>query len=323
MLILDRVYGSVEVNEPVLLELLNSKPILRLARIYNAGVIVKVFPWKDFTRYEHSVGVMLFLKKIGASVEEQIAGLLHDVPHTAFSHAVDYVFPNEAQEYHEKFHEKIINESEIPAILKKYGFLVKNFLDERKYTLLEQRLPDLCADRVDYTLRELVARDGPSKKVEGYLNSLGVNEGKIVFLNKENAKAFAEDFLEMVQFWASPQSLAVTNLIADVLGEALKKGIITEQDFFLDDYAVLEKLNASKDGQILKKLALLSPKFKAVEDPVNYDYKAKEKLRYIDPLVIENGKRLRVSEAYPEYKKALEKHKQIMAQETHSRIIKE
>lgn len=52
------------------------------------------FPGTDspLTRYEHSVGAMLLVRRAGGSVEAQAAGLLHDVAHTALSHVADNVF---------------------------------------------------------------------------------------------------------------------------------------------------------------------------------------------------------------------------------------
>ena len=46
---------------------------------------------------------MLLIKKLGGSVEEQIAGLLHDVSHTAFSHVIDYVFDNKMKVIMKKY----------------------------------------------------------------------------------------------------------------------------------------------------------------------------------------------------------------------------
>src|SRR3990167_3900982 len=91
MLIKDRVYGNFQINEPVILELLKSKLVLRLKGISQFGVPDKYHYIKGFSRYEHSVGVMILLRILGASLEEQVAGLLHDVSHTAFSHIVDWV----------------------------------------------------------------------------------------------------------------------------------------------------------------------------------------------------------------------------------------
>ena len=46
--------------------------------------------------------------------------------------------------------------SEIPAILAKYGYNYEEILlDDSKWTLLERSAPELCADRVDYTLRDM------------------------------------------------------------------------------------------------------------------------------------------------------------------------
>jgi len=79
MLIKDKIFGKVKINEPVLLELLKSPPILRLKSISQFGVPDKYYHIKNFNRYEHSMGVMILLRKLGATPEEQIAGLLHDV----------------------------------------------------------------------------------------------------------------------------------------------------------------------------------------------------------------------------------------------------
>ena len=46
--------------------------------------------------------------------------------------------------------------SEIPNILKRYGYNYKDILmNEEKWTILERKAPRLCADRVDYTLRDM------------------------------------------------------------------------------------------------------------------------------------------------------------------------
>ncbi len=98
---------------------------------------------------------MFLLKKYDASLEEQIAGLLHDVPHTAFSHVVDFVFgTGKHQGYHERFMKQVIYDSEIPSILEEHGIDVEEVLDESNFKLLERGVPDLCADRIDYFLRD-------------------------------------------------------------------------------------------------------------------------------------------------------------------------
>ena len=49
----------------------------------------------------------------------------------------------------------VIKQSSIPAILEKYGYEVENILDTSRWSLLEQPAPALCADRIDYTLRDM------------------------------------------------------------------------------------------------------------------------------------------------------------------------
>jgi hypothetical protein len=70
------------------------------------------------------MGVYLLLKNYGAPIEEQIAGLIHDASHSAFSHCVDYVLAagSESEQSHQdNVFDEFVRRSEIPSILKKYS----------------------------------------------------------------------------------------------------------------------------------------------------------------------------------------------------------
>lgn len=54
------------------------------------------------------MGVMLLIKKLNGSIEEQIAGWIHDISHTAFSHLIDYVFDSEGEDHHEHRFEEVL-----------------------------------------------------------------------------------------------------------------------------------------------------------------------------------------------------------------------
>jgi uncharacterized protein len=320
MLIDDRVYGKIEIIEPVLIELINSAPLKRLKGVYNSCIFYSVAPWKNFTRYEHSLGVMLFLKLKGATLKEQIAGLLHDVPHTVFSHTVDFVFNDEKFEFHEKFHHKIINESEIPNILEKHGYNVEYMLDEKNFGLLEQNIPNLCADRIDYTLREFVARDGQSKEIQAYLKHMVVDDNMFVFDDEIIAKEFSIKFLEMIKNWGSPVDLATQQIFVQLLKIGINEKIITQEDLFTTDKLVLDKLKVAKNSQIDELLKQLNPKLRVINDDIDCDYYSKEKNRYLDPIILPNKKR--VSEIYPEYYLLLQTHKEFMEKGIYAKILK-
>ena len=199
MKINDDVYGLNEIQDKVLIDLINSKPIQRLKGIQQAGITGHILKERAYTRYDHSVGVMLFLKMKGTSLEEQTAGLLHDVAHTALSHVVDFIYRSKNHDYHEKKYESFIINSEIPQILKKYKFGLERFVHENNFTLLERELPDLCADRIDYALRDLSKRE--DNHIKAYLKDLIVKDNEIIFSNKESAKNFGVDFLTLDKEW--------------------------------------------------------------------------------------------------------------------------
>lgn len=315
MEIIDRVYGRQEIRETVLIELVRSRPLARLKGINQAGVSKYLNLRKDVTRFEHSVGVMLLLRKFQASIVEQIAGLLHDVPHTAFSHVADFVHINEHHEFHELFHEQVIVASEIPQILKKHG-IPELVIHPEKFSLLEQKIPDLCADRIDYALRDFMAEREDHESIQAKLSGLVVYQGQFMFKDQVSAEAFARDYLELDRTsWSDPKEIAAYLLFAQAVRHALDRQILTNADLFTDDQTVWNKLKAAGDAFVHKKLAFLTPSFRIEPaSPKHYHLYVKSKIRYVDPLVLVNNSPQRLSEIAPKFKHQLAQHRKSAAQ---------
>src|SRR3954470_2850150 len=129
----DRVYGDVTIEDPRLLALIACPTFQRLRGIRQAGPSAFAFPFKTVTRYEHSLGVYLLLDRLGADRRERVAGLLHDVSHTAFSHAVDFVFASEEQDHHEGLKPEFLDRPDIAEALARLGFAPSDFFDDSVY----------------------------------------------------------------------------------------------------------------------------------------------------------------------------------------------
>ncbi|KFN01658.1 HD domain-containing protein [Bacillus clarus] len=292
MFISDVIYGEFEVDK-VLEELILSKPVQRLKGVHQAGASYLMNEKWNVTRFDHSVGVMLLIKKLGGSVEEQIAGLLHDVSHTAFSHVIDYVFDNEDESYHEEIFSTVITDSEIPGILAKYGYNYEGILlDDSKWTLLERSAPDLCADRVDYTLRDMYTYGYISlEEVQSFLEDLIAVDEKMVLQNIEIAEWFTITYYkEVIDFFMKPINIYGNDRLAKTLKLALHKNIIKPDDFLFEDHKLMSKLELCKNQEIDTLLSKLHPSVEVKEDKNDYDLYQKNKVRLIDPSLLHEGK---------------------------------
>lgn len=306
MIIKDRIYGKHNISSPVLITLINSKSLQRLKGIGQFGIPDEYYHLKNFSRFEHCIGVMLLLKLLGASEEEQIAGLLHDVSHTAFSHVIDWVVGDgKTENYQDEQHKRFIQSSEIPKILEKYGYDVQRITDYHHFGLLERDLPDLCADRVDYSLREF-----PDPIMKKCFTNLAVKDNKIVFSNKETALLFATSFLKrQVGHWGEFEGVSRYRIFADVLRIALKEGIITKDDFWQEDDFIVEKLKDSNNKQIHNMLKVL--RNKSLTHLPKSTITVHKKFRFVDPLFIFNGELVRLSERNKTFINKLNKARRI------------
>ncbi|EOV9526306.1 HD domain-containing protein [Bacillus cytotoxicus] len=286
----DTVYGTFEIGG-ILEELIETKAMQRLKKVHQAGASFLVNPNWNVTRFEHSVGVMLLVKMLGGSEAEQVAALLHDVSHTAFSHVVDRVLHKKDEDYHELIFETVIENSEIPRILQKYGYDSKVLQNWEQWKLLEQPLPALCADRIDYTLRDLYTYGMISKQeVSTFLKELTVRDQQICLRSIEAAEWFTETYYkETIDFFLHPLGSYSYHLLTEALQIALKRKRIDIEDFLLEDEQLLEKLKRCQDDEIINLLHKLHPGILLEENRQDYDicYKSGN-ARLIDPPVYVN-----------------------------------
>ena len=200
MLINDPVYGREEINEPVLVDLIISADFKRLEKLHQFGIPPKYFCHikYSFTRQAHSLGVMILLKRLGANSEEQVAGLLHDISTTAFSHVIDtFVGDAVSENFQDKRHLKFMESSSVLPILKYYGLDYKRIVNLDNFPILEQKAPKLCADRVDYTLQEIVAERNFVSDIDSLETSLRVVRNEIIFNNINSAEIFAKKLFKI------------------------------------------------------------------------------------------------------------------------------
>ncbi|MGI4865219.1 MAG: HD domain-containing protein [Janthinobacterium lividum] len=239
----DALYGAVELPATVV-ELLHTAPIQRLRGIHQGGAIVLVNPAINHTRFDHSVGVLLLIWRLGGNLREQIAGLLHDVSHTAFSHLIDYVLELAGEDYHEQRYEAVLAHPEIQAALVRHHLHYQDFLDLDRYTLLEQPLPDLAADRIDYTLRDLRQLGVLSAEdIAWFLEGLRVHEGRIVVSSVAHARWFSQQYAYLTEhYFAGPQSQSANRFLRGLIRSYYEAGQLTLDDFHQDDAHLLARL---------------------------------------------------------------------------------
>lgn len=285
MKIHDIAYGIFEYDEPVILELLASPELDRLKNVSQFGVPDKYSSFTTFSRYEHCVGVMNLLNSLGASVEEQIAGLLHDVSQFSFSHVVDWIFgdgSNGNESYHDSLHHEFVLKTGIPKLLKQYGYSIEQILNEENFPLLENDIPDICADRIDYCLRE-VAHNGNAELVSKVVGGLKAEGGKIFFAEKSSAAMFANEFLDLqLSHWGSDEAVGQYLLLSSAFRVVVAKKLIGRDDFWnKSEDELMEILRASKETEIINILSQLE----RGDFSNTTGRQVAKKFRHVDPLV--------------------------------------
>lgn len=292
---IETIFGDYLVEYEVIDKLLKSFAVDRLKSINQGGPCLYFGLVNDFSRYDHSIGVMHLIKIFGGSLMEQIVGLLHDSSHTAFSHLAETIFENKNHDkgYQDKIHLIFLDKSGTYKILESYGVKIEDLdPDCGKYEILERSLPFMCADRIEYNLHTGIAFNLLNKEeLNSILNSLKYENSTWYFSDKENAKKFALLSLYFTkEFWASDWNFVLYKFFAEGIKRALDLNAIN-----------LKLLNYGKDIDVIEKMLNFNDPYieyifdcckniknvYKISDKNDFDFFVKNKFRGIDPLILE------------------------------------
>lgn len=305
-----------------LLETAATAPMIRLQDVgmncgceyTNFSIFADISP---YSRYDHSLGVGLITWHFSNDKAQALAGLLHDVATPTFAHVIDFLKGDHlTQESTEDGTMQIIEQDrEIQQILLKYGLTTYDVCDYHRYPIADNDSPQLSADRLEYTLGNLVNYGFRNvTEVRDFYNDLitGNNEfgqTEIMFQTPEVALDFSEGALQCSNIYVADEDRFAMQALADLLKEAVHDNVITEQDFYLTEKALIQKLtDDSKYSEKWTEYCSYS-KMYTTDRPCDDRrwIKVFAKKRYIDPFISGYG---RVSQIYREFSENLRTFKE-------------
>ncbi len=317
----DTIYGTGTITEPVLSELLQSSAFNRLKGINQYGVdnyirVTKV----PYTRHTHSLGVFMLLRMYGASLLEQIAGLLHDVSHTVFSHVGDHVsaqmrgvfLDQNATPYQDDKHLWLLSQTDIPAILGKYAIKLAAINHKNnQFYMLERSLPEICADRLEYNLYGGYIEGWiTEREIKELLDALYYAHGEWFFDDAVQARTLGELSIKLCQdIFAAAWNIGAYEWAAKALLRAVKIGLISMHDIhFGQDDTIMALLQTSGDGEVQHALLMVMNAMALYEpaDESAYDLSYRGKFRGINPWVKTTHGLERLTDVDPAYKERFE-----------------
>ncbi len=317
MIINDIIFGKTEVSEPVLIELLNAPEFVRLGNVSLAGYYPADVSFKhpEINRKVHSQGVFVLLRRFGASLNEQIAGLLHDVSHSAFSHTIDYIKNDlenqKVQGEQDRIHNQFVKNSSLAQILQKYGYDVDYILDDSNFPLKENELPDICADRLDYALRQAYIFGMLNlEQIHEVVDGLDVHNGSFVFKNQNSAHLYADTFCRLNDAcWSGITSAIMYAFSAKMFRRAIECGVVELADFYkFDDNYIMAKINDSlAQDEVLNHyhaILELSPDNFVCTDNAQIE-PVFLKSRVVNPPVLVGDELVRVADLVPKYREQI------------------
>ena len=236
MTITDALYGTMTITDPVIIALIRDDSFQRLKGIHQHGItpvvnVNKVNP--PVCRFEHSIGAMLLVRTLAPEDHgQQYAALLHDISHTVLSHVTDYAF---GYVIHEVEKDDYVATTSIPNILTNFDYNWKDITNEELWPLLEQDAPLLCADRLDYGLRDMIAFGVvPATMVRAIVEQFVVHDSRIMCSDVDLAEVLARGYMRCDMLaWANPHHSGLYKFAGDAIRLAIAHGVIRKDELWI------------------------------------------------------------------------------------------
>lgn len=342
MIIKDKIFNKIVIDDEFIIDLINTKSFKRLKGVTQSGIPEVWNIYSSYSRYVHSIGVYYLLNYFGATKREQIAGLLHDLSHRSFSHLYEWVVDDtqsSKEDLVESDLDNFLQTRDILEVFEKHGVEPLKKIEFQEFKMLDQDVPDLCIDRIEYSFREYFAfhqkntlyeqcfsrdQEGTVQKLlkcrekqsitstQNVLSCIKYDNiiNKFYFTDEQVAYFYANSFLELqVIVWGSKNSTFRYETMKLLFRAAIKHKIIKLSDFVKSEKYIIEKIHKSIDNREIKLFLGLLEK-NCIPDTPYYNVNRYKKFRYVNPLVKTHkmDEYVRVSDLSAEFKADIAKY---------------
>lgn len=256
MQIHDVVWGDCEIGnrqpyDSLLMELARSPLFRRLQAVEQLTLPPHFATLPNttyFSRWQHIWGSLAFVRKMTEGDERfddrqrtvlELRTLFSDVGQTAFSHLGDWMFQGiqGGENLHDQDLRELLETFGVDTLLEEYGLTLEETVFPEISDWVECPSPDLCVDRVDYGLREILRWSG--KAVNIYLHEYSLQDPQSLFrindqhmlevTNEDFARRFAAGYSILpTENWGQP----VHRLQLELLQTAVKRALL--ESYFSD-----------------------------------------------------------------------------------------
>lgn len=257
-----------------------------------------IYNFKEkISRYDHSLTTALLTWKFTKDKTQTVAALFHDIATPCFSHVIDYMNKDyENQESTEEYTEKIIKkDKELENCLKQDHLSFEDIVDFKKYSLVDNHRPKLCADRFDGIILTGLSWTQTIKAsdIEALVNDLDIyqnefDEKELGFKTESIALKALKTSQEIDVLCHSNEDNFMMELLAKITKTAIENQVITYDElYYMDESSLLDKI---KNSKIAKLQTLLNTFENITSKEIPTTILENLKARDLNPLV--NGIRL-------------------------------
>jgi len=302
-----------------LLPFFDSPIIQRLANIsqWCGTEYCKYYTYRmAYSRLDHSLWVAMIIWNFTKDKKQTLAGLFHDISHTVFSHAWDFLLGDAVnQESSEQHTTKLLQEDEIIMNeLNKLWIRLDEVDDYSLYTIAENNSPQLSADRLEYTIANTYSiwHEDLDLVKDMYNDIVVLNNEKweleLWFQTFDKAKIFWDYSIKNCEWcYSSYESVSAMAFLWEIFRQVINEKLITHDDLYrLKDSEFISLLESWKNQKVklmwdfYKNLdSYKISRYKPKTD--NYFVSSKSKKRFIDPLIRIKDWLKRLSEVSSEF----------------------
>lgn len=286
-----------------LIKYLQTPSLLRLKKVgYFCGMDYAskdIYNFSEYiSRYDHSLTVSLLVYKLTKNKNAALAGLFHDIATPCFSHVIDYMNKDyEKQESTEEYTERILrNDKYLKRCLKEDNIAIEDIIDFKRYTIVDNERPKVCADRIDGVILTGIGwtKNINNEDIKQIVDDLCIyrnedNKEEIGFKKQSVAAKVLEVSKSIDIYCHSKEDNYMMELLAKITKLSIDRKYISYDNlYFYHEEEIFSLWKEKKD----KKLLELIQKFENIKkSDISIVNLPNIKIRDLKPIV--NGKRVK------------------------------